>query len=491
MGYLEDLYKIFRGTTAGDKTGTPARTAGQGINENTDRINNALEEIDNASEKNENKTSVWTTLNDTLFPTIKNVNTQLEKRLPRGTNTTDTAQSLRDDIDGNTNNFQNYILLNEKGEPQGVATLDSNGKIPEGQIPDLAITGVITATQTTLTDFAANSGDYDFQQGDVIVIEYADDDERHFIYKGGAKSVTTNYSQISARKVLISQVEGLQGILDGLQAELNDIKTAADILEDTVAEAELDIIDLKQNKEEKTNKVSDLSNPSDETYLTTLGLKNNVLSSISGAGTDKGDALHIPMPEGGKTRHFYTNQEGAIKITLPVDINHSAIFSLHVDIFGRQYNTNPTDAALIHIVGQSNSSNAAEWSVTTLVSNVDLDYPIRFGNDGTNACIWIAEANHIFDYVGVGISNLFVGRVNTGSLEDWKAPFNITRTETFDTVDLLFENNLPVAKSTYGTDITTKLDKKPNIQNLWRGTQAQYDGITTKDENTIYFIEEE
>jgi len=175
---------------------------------------------------------------------------------------------------------------------------------------------------------------------------------------------------------------------------------------------------------------------------------------ISGAGVDKSDALRIINPEGGMARHYYTNQPGAIKITFPVNITHSATFAIDVEIFGRQYSTNPVDSAKIHISGQTNSASVDHTSVTTLVSDNGLDYPVRFGNDGTNFCIWIAETTHVFDYVTTAISNLYVGRLNSGTFADWDAPFDISRTTTFGTVQLLMENNLPIADF-------NKLENKP------------------------------
>ena len=175
---------------------------------------------------------------------------------------------------------------------------------------------------------------------------------------------------------------------------------------------------------------------------------------ISGGGTAKSDALRIISPEGGMARHYYTNRTGAIKITFPINTSHSATFAIDVEIFGRQYLSNPVDSAKIHISGQTNSASTTNTSVTTLVSDNEIDYPVRFGNDGVNFCIWIAETTHTFDYVTTAISNLYVGRINTGSFDDWKTSFDISRVTSFDTVQLLMENNLPIADF-------NKLENKP------------------------------
>lgn len=138
----------------------------------------------------------------------------IEKMTPNGGNTTDTAQTLRDDIDTNTDNFQYYILLSEKGAAQGVATLDANQKLTASQLPDLAITDVELANENTISGFATNSGNYTFQKGDVIIIDDGNGNLTHYIYKGGTKTDVNEYSEISASEVLISQVQGLQAELD-------------------------------------------------------------------------------------------------------------------------------------------------------------------------------------------------------------------------------------------------------------------------------------
>ncbi len=66
--------------------------------------------------------------------------------------------------------IEDYILLSEKGAADGVAILDSNGKIVSSQYGDLVVTDTIQATETTLPTFVTNNSGYSFQQGDIIIL---------------------------------------------------------------------------------------------------------------------------------------------------------------------------------------------------------------------------------------------------------------------------------------------------------------------------------
>lgn len=105
-----------------------------------------------------------------------------------------------------------------------VATLDGNGKLTASQLPDLAITDVITATENNIADFAANSGNYTFQTGDVIIIDDGSGNISHYLYNGGTKTDVNSYSLINATKIPISDVIGLQAALDDkVSLTLNEV----------------------------------------------------------------------------------------------------------------------------------------------------------------------------------------------------------------------------------------------------------------------------
>ena len=85
--------------------------------------------------------------------------------------------------------------LSEKDQPNGYAGLDGSGKLDPGQLPNLAITSVIVATETTIADFAANSGSYTFEEGDVIILDSGNGNG--YIYNGGTKTDVNSYNHLT------------------------------------------------------------------------------------------------------------------------------------------------------------------------------------------------------------------------------------------------------------------------------------------------------
>lgn len=91
-----------------------------------------------------------------------------------------------------------------KSNPNGIAATDADGKILTSQLPPIAITSVILATETTISDFATNSGNYTFEQGDVIVLDNGNGS--YFMYNGGTKTDVNSYNQITASEVDWNQI---------------------------------------------------------------------------------------------------------------------------------------------------------------------------------------------------------------------------------------------------------------------------------------------
>ncbi len=139
MGYLNNLYKIYTGIVSGDKTGTPAKTAGQGINNNMDALDNALEAINTASEKTANKVTTLDAANNTTFPT---------------------TQTVKGYVDGKEIAANNYTLSQlgsyqakaEKGQPNGYMGLDANGIALAANLP-VSVDEIIEGAYINATTF--------------------------------------------------------------------------------------------------------------------------------------------------------------------------------------------------------------------------------------------------------------------------------------------------------------------------------------------------
>lgn len=63
-----------------------------------------------------------------------------------------------------------YVPLTQKGANNGVATLGADGKIPNGQLPDLAITNVITKANLTEYNTFLTTSPTEDKVGDVVVV---------------------------------------------------------------------------------------------------------------------------------------------------------------------------------------------------------------------------------------------------------------------------------------------------------------------------------
>ena len=94
-----------------------------------------------------------------------------------------------------------------KSAPNGLAGTDGDGKIPASLLPPIAVTSVILATQTTIADFAANSGSYTFEQGDVIILDSGNGS--YYMYNGGTKTDVSAYNEITASEIDWSQITNI------------------------------------------------------------------------------------------------------------------------------------------------------------------------------------------------------------------------------------------------------------------------------------------
>ena len=100
----------------------------------------------------------------------------------------------------------------------------NNGKIKADKIEALGLTTLIEVTQTSLASFAANSANYVFEQNDIIAIPDGTGNFALFIFKGGTKTVTSNYLPTGLTNITIAMVEGLQSALS-LKVNTSDLPT--------------------------------------------------------------------------------------------------------------------------------------------------------------------------------------------------------------------------------------------------------------------------
>lgn len=91
------------------------------------------------------------------------------------------------------------VAIDDDGNIQAYIT-----KIPASMLPPIAITSVILSTETSISDFATNSGSYTFEQGDVIILDNGNGS--YYMYNGGTKTNVSSYNEITTSEVEWSQI---------------------------------------------------------------------------------------------------------------------------------------------------------------------------------------------------------------------------------------------------------------------------------------------
>lgn len=92
--------------------------------------------------------------------------------------------------------------------------VSGDGKILSSKIEALGLTELITATQTSLSGFISNYQSYTYEKNDIIAIPDASGNYSLYIFKGGGKTVSSNYLPTGLTNITISMVQGLQAALD-------------------------------------------------------------------------------------------------------------------------------------------------------------------------------------------------------------------------------------------------------------------------------------
>ena len=120
-----------------------------------------------------------------------------------------------------------YVPLTQKGAANGVATLGADGKIPNGQLPDLAITDVIVKATKAEYDTYLETSPTENKVGDAIVVTDFDGNghSKTFIITGvdtSANPATYTVQEITAAGYVTS-VAGKTGDVNLASSDLTDL----------------------------------------------------------------------------------------------------------------------------------------------------------------------------------------------------------------------------------------------------------------------------
>lgn len=196
---------------------------------------------------------------------------------------------------------------------------------------------------------------------------------------------------------------------------------------------------------------------------------------------------YIPRPNGG---HFITTSggaSGAIQIKLPVNGVFDMI-SFHVDIY--DYTTD--ESVSLFISGYQNASVGGDTWVNcearVLTTSSSKNYTVRFGDDGSQAAVWIGETNSTWSYPQILVRDVQVGY--SADVDTWDDGWDISLVTSFGTVNETQTNNWPMAyyatsagSATSATN-ATQLGGYASTEYLRKDTAGQLFSLTVNASGT-------
>ena len=182
----------------------------------------------------------------------------------------------------------------------------------------------------------------------------------------------------------------------------------------------------------------------DTTVLGNLKVVESVYQSASGGG-------YINKPYGG---NFFNTQNaftGAIQVALPTGgTGHDDMIKFVIDIYDYA-----TQQAVTVFVGgytyQNVGSGNNTWTnvqAQVIGQSTNQNYTVRFGDNGTEHCVWVGETNSTWNHLQVIVRDFFAGY--SASMNNWIGAWNISVVTTQTTVNNTLTNNFPMSKGDTG-----------------------------------------
>ena len=151
-------------------------------------------------------------------------------------------------------------------------------------------------------------------------------------------------------------------------------------------------------------------------------LDANSIYTSGGLSTNGGNSLlGVQSPGGASRANGGSTETGAFKITLPSGIPVYGMFKLVIHIYEYGQRGNGYE---IHCGGHMYPNYMYNrFQVQYGSSNSPLN--VRYGNDGTNGCIWIGDTNTTWSYPQIWVSEFMMGYSNT-SWTTWRSGWSIS-----------------------------------------------------------------
>ena len=165
-------------------------------------------------------------------------------------------------------------------------------------------------------------------------------------------------------------------------------------------------------------------------------------SSYFTSGSGVGRGLN---PGGGQRGNNGASETGALKITLPQSWT-STMLRFTVKVY--DYNTNTSFDVSCGGYNWGGASWVNTFGYIVGNPNVDRNFNIRFGHDGSRACVFIGELNSVWSYVQVAITDVQVG-FSGFTADAWEDDWAISIVTSFPTLSGTTISNAQVGR--YGT----------------------------------------
>jgi len=234
---------------------------------------------------------------------------------------------------------------------------------------------------------------------------------------------------------------------------------------------------------------------SDAYVVNNLNVQKSVYQTATGG-------FYINKPYGAD---FYTTTNdytGAIEIALPTGgTGHDDMIKFVVDIF--DYRTQ--ESVTVFVGGytyQNVGSGNTTWyyvSATVLGQSANQNYTVRFGDNGTEHCVWIGDTTSTWNHLQVIVRDFFAGY--TADINNYLGAWDINVVTTQTTVNNTLTNCFPMSSDTItgylpltggtvtgnvllGSNTNISMDASANGQLMIDG--VGYQGAIALDENAMH-----
>ena len=214
----------------------------------------------------------------------------------------------------------------------------------------------------------------------------------------------------------------------------------------------------------------------DSKFSGNIETEKNVYQDIGARGG------YIMRPWGADYLNSTTNvHTGAIKIILPTTGTMDDMLKFTLDIYQYQADES-TSIDIAGYIYQSPGNNT--WlNCTTIVHAKDAteNYTVRYGDDGTNHCVWIGELNSTWNHPQIIVRNFFGGFLTDTDqyLGEWDIAFEAT---AFTNVNTTQSNNFPLSSG--GVDGAflplTAGGTKPLVGDLYINSSLYFGGANER-----------